>query len=67
MGTFLYHPDKTPEQLEQERTIRFLQLPFEQKLEELYALNAALRALNGGKPLKEPQAKGIVLRRKKAS
>lgn len=63
MGRVVLHTNPDPERLERERAQRFAALPFEQKLLELYALIDLAIKMNGGKPLKEPQGKGIVLRK----
>lgn len=39
----------------------------EQRILDLFVLNAIVIKLNGGKPLKQPQGKGIVISRSKPS
>ena len=51
--------------MERERALAFLTLPVEEKLRRLFALIELSVKLNDGKPLKEPQGKGIVIRKPK--
>ena len=46
-----------------ERSKRFVSLSTTDKLNELFALIDLSVKLNGGKPLKVPQGKGLVLRK----
>ena len=46
-----------------ERSRRFVNLSTTEKLNELFALIDLSVKLNGGKPLKVPQGKGLVLRK----
>lgn len=55
----------SPEAIQQEREQRFLKLSAQEKLEELFALINLSIAMNGGKPIKEPQGKGLIIRKKK--
>jgi len=63
MGRIVLHPDSTPEQIECARAERYKSLPFADKLMELFALIDLAIKMNGGKPLKQPQGKGIVIRK----
>ena len=64
MGKIIIHTNPNPEQQDLERHLRFAQLPLSEKLNQLFALIDLTVKMNGGKPLKEPQGKGIVLRKK---
>ncbi len=63
MGKLILHDNPDPERLANERANRFYNLPFEEKLRELFALIDLAVKMNGGKPIKEPQGKGIVIRK----
>lgn len=56
-----HHPDL--EQIELERRQRFVNLSTTEKLNELFALIDLSVKLNGGKPLKEPQGLGLVIKK----
>jgi hypothetical protein len=55
------NPDIVQQNLE--RSKMFLNLSTTEKLNELFALIDLSVKLNGGKPLKMPQGKGLVLRK----
>ena len=55
------NPDTSLQDLE--RSKRFISLSTTDKLNELFALIDLSVKLNGGKPLKTPQGKGLVLRK----
>lgn len=59
--TIRQHPDL--DQIELERRQRFVNLSTPQKLNELFALIDLSVKLNGGKPLKEPQGLGLVIKK----
>jgi hypothetical protein len=63
MGKLILHDNPDPERLERERAARFLALSAEDKLKELFALIDLAVKMNGGKPIKEPQGKGIIIRK----
>jgi len=55
---------KTREEIELERALRFAALSGEEKMRRLLTLMNVARKFNGGKPLKEPQGKGFIIRKK---
>lgn len=59
--TIRQHPHL--DQIEQERRQRFMKLSTMEKLNELFALIDLSVKLNGGKPLKEPQGLGLVIKK----
>jgi hypothetical protein len=63
MGKIVLHPNTTPEQIDRARAERYNSLPFAEKLTELFSLIDLAVKMNGGKPLKQPQGKGIVIRK----
>jgi hypothetical protein len=63
MGKLILHAAPDPERLSLERARRFASLSTEEKLNALFALIELSVALNGGKPLKAPQGKGIIIRK----
>ena len=63
MGKLILHDNPDLERLNEERSERFYHLPFEDKLKELFALIDLTVKMNGGRPIKEPQGKGIVIRK----
>jgi hypothetical protein len=65
MGRVVLHSVPDPERTERERALAFLALPLEVKLKRLFALIDLSVKLNDGKPLKEPQGNGIVIRKPK--
>ena len=67
MGRVVLHSVPDPERMERERALGFLALPLEEKLKRLFALIELSVKLNDGKPLKEPQGKGIVIRKPKSA
>ena len=67
MGKLILHTYPDPEQLAHERHERYAALPLAEKLKELFALIDLTIKLNGGKPIKEPQGKGIIIRKKSSS
>jgi hypothetical protein len=60
----LYDTSKPLEHIAEERAEQYKRLTPLQKLNELLALIDIAKRLNGDAPLKEPQGKGIILRRK---
>lgn len=63
MGRVILHPIPDPEAIERRRSEEFNILTPLEKMERLMMLNRAAIMLNGGKPLKEPQGKGLVIRK----
>jgi hypothetical protein len=62
MGTLKLHDLSIPkEEIIKERENRFLNLSSAEKFHALLHLNKVAIKLNGGKPLKKPQGKGIVI------
>jgi hypothetical protein len=57
----LHNPSVAREEIIKERDNRFLQLSPAQKFYALLSLNKTAVKLNGGKPLKQPQGKGIII------
>ncbi|XZF13993.1 hypothetical protein ACTHGU_19615 [Chitinophagaceae bacterium MMS25-I14] len=62
----LYDTNIPRETILQERTERYNSLSVADKLNELFTLINLTRKMSGGKPLKEPQGKGLVLSRKQS-
>ena len=54
---------KSREELELERMMAFAALSCEEKIRRTLVLMNVARKFNGGKPLKEPQGKGIIIRK----
>lgn len=52
------------EQIAQERAEHYMRLSPLEKLNELFALIDISKRLNGDAPIKEPQGKGFILRKK---
>jgi len=63
MGKLILHNNPDPERNNLERAKEFAALPDEEKLKRLFALIELSVVLNDGKPLKEPQGKGLVIRK----
>ncbi len=64
MGSLkLYDKNLTYEAIASQREQAFLALPPEKKIQMLLNLNRNAVALNGGKPLKTPQGKGIIIKK----
>ena len=63
LGKVIFHTNPDPERLALERAERFAKLPYEEKLKQLLALNDLAVKMNGGKAIKEPQGKGIIIRK----
>ena len=63
MGKLILREIADPELQDLERTKRFMSLDATSKMRELFALIDLSVKLNGGKPLKIPQGKGLVLRK----
>lgn len=63
MGRLTIRQNPDLEQIEQERRQRFMALSTTEKLNELFALIDLSVKLNGGKPLKEPQGLGLVIKK----
>jgi len=61
MGKVILHNNPDPERNNCDRSRRFQQLSTEEKLTALFNLNALAVAFNGGKPIKVPQGKGMVI------
>lgn len=65
MGRVVLRPQPDLAQIEAERQGRFANLSTTEKLNELFALIDMAVKLNGWKPLKEPQGKGLLIRKPK--
>ena len=63
MGRLIIRDNPDTFQQDLERSRRFVSLSTTDKLNELFALIDLSVKLNGGKPLKVPQGKGLVLRK----
>ena len=63
MGRLIIRDNPDTFQQDLERSKRFVNLSTTEKLNELFALIDLSVKLNGGKPLKTPQGKGLVLRK----
>lgn len=61
----IHDPTKTREELELERKLAYARLPGEEKWRQLMEMIQLSIKLNGGKPLKELQGKGLVIRKPK--
>ena len=59
----IYHSDVAREEIERNREVKFLSLSAEDRFFELVKLNKLAVSMNGGKPLKAPQGKGILIRK----
>jgi hypothetical protein len=59
----LYDISKPLEHIAQERADQYMRLSPLEKLNQLFALIDLAQRLNGNAPIKEPQGKGIVLRK----
>lgn len=59
----LYDTSVPLEQIAQERADQYIRLSPLEKLNQLFALIDLAQRLNGDAPIKEPQSKGIVLRK----
>ena len=67
MGKIILHPPGTTrEDIEEMRLMRNLEKTPNERISFMFELNALAMKIKGG-PLKEPQGKGIILRRKKTS
>ncbi|MFA6150827.1 MAG: hypothetical protein WC716_05870 [Chitinophagaceae bacterium] len=60
----IYNPLIPLEQIAQERAEQYMRLSPLEKLNELFALIDLSKRLNGDAPIKEPQGKGFILRKK---
>ena len=60
----IYDTSMSLEQIALERAEQYKSLSSLQKLNELFALIDLAKRLNGDTPIKEPQGKGFVLRKK---
>ena len=66
MGSLKIHDINTPYQsIAAERELGFYNLTSEEKFYALLKLNKIAVKLNGGRPLKTPQGKGIIIRKPK--
>ena len=63
MGRLIIRDNPDTFQQDLERSKRFVNLSTTEKLNELFALIDLSVKLNGGKPLKTPQGKGLVLKK----
>jgi hypothetical protein len=63
MGRVILHTKPDPEKLELERAKQFFLLPLEEKLNRLFALIDLSVKLNNNKPIKQPQGKGLIIRK----
>lgn len=59
----MIHSEPDPEKLAMERAQRFLSLTTEEKMDALFSLIELSVLFNGGKPLKVPQGKGIIIKK----
>lgn len=59
----IYDTSLSREEIERIRAQTYLQRSPKEKLDTLFNLIAVSRKLNGGKPLKQPQGKGIIITR----
>ncbi|WP_421943840.1 hypothetical protein [Pedobacter sp.] len=59
----IYHSDIDREEIERNREVKFLSLSGQERFFELVKLNRLAVLMNGGRPFKTPQGKGIVIRR----
>ncbi len=65
MGGVFLHENPDPEKQALERALAFNALSDTDKIKRLLTINALAVKLNGGKPLKQPQGKGIIIRKPK--
>lgn len=65
MGRLILHNNPDNEKLNAERARRFANLPFEEKMKELFALIDLARKTSGNQPLKKPRGLGLVISKKK--
>ncbi len=63
MGKLVIQSNPDPEKQALERALHYASLPFEDKWKRLMSMIHLAVKLNGGKPLKSPQGKGIVIRK----
>ena len=63
MGKVILHNNPDPEKNHLERARQFAALSDDEKLKRLFALIELSMVLNEGKPLKEPQGKGLLIRK----
>ena len=63
MGKLILRDIANIESQDYERATRFMNLDTTSKLNELFALIDLSVKLNGGKPLKTPQGKGLILKK----
>lgn len=63
----LYNVSMAPEQVVRERESAYLVLSSKEKFLQLLALIHLSTALNGGRPLKHPQGRGLVISRRNIS
>lgn len=63
MGKLIFREISNIESQDYERAKRFMSLDTSSKLNELFALIDLSVKLNGGKPLKTPQGKGLILKK----
>lgn len=61
----IYDTSTPREAIEAERERHFVECSPQEKLEHLFALIGTAQAMNGGKPLKKPKGKGLIISRKK--
>jgi len=60
----IYDQSKTKEEIQVEREQEFLNLTPSEKFFRLLKLNKLAVTMNGGKPLKVPQGKGLIIKKK---
>ncbi|GAA4319797.1 hypothetical protein [Compostibacter hankyongensis] len=60
----IYSTNVSRESILRERAAAYQQLSSREKIEQLFSLIQVSVSLNGGKPLKYPQGKGVVISRK---
>ena len=63
MGRLIIRDNPDTFQQDLERSKRFVNLSTTEKLNELFALIDLSVKLNGGKPLKVPQGKGLIIKK----
>lgn len=65
VGWLIIHKNTDNEKLNTGRARRFADLPFEEKMKELFALIDLARKTSGNQPLKKPEGLGLAIAKKK--